>query len=48
MFQQNGKSYRNIEVQVNSKGMKRFTAPYRAINRCVDVDQETWGQKNEN
>ena len=25
--------------------MKRFTAPYRAINRCVDVEQETWDQK---
>lgn len=29
--------------------MKRFTTPYRAINRCVDVEQETWGKKdNEN
>ena len=48
-IQQNGKSYGNIEVQVNTRKMKRFTAPFRAINRCVDVEQETWDQKkNEN
>lgn len=44
-IQQNGKSYRNTEVQVNTRKIKRFTPPYRAINRCVDVEQETWDQK---
>ena len=24
------------------------TTPYRAINRCVDVEQETWGKQNDN
>ena len=25
-----------------------ITTPYRAINRCVDVEQETWGKQNDN
>lgn len=28
--------------------MERITTPCRAINRCVDVEQETWDRKNEN
>lgn len=42
-MQKSGKSYRNVEVQVNSRGMERITAPCRAINRCVDVEQEDLG-----
>lgn len=46
--QQHGKSHRIVEVQINSGGMERITTPCRAINRCVDVEQETWDRKNEN
>lgn len=44
----NGKSHRIVEIQINSGGMERITTPCRAINRCVDVEQETWDRKNEN
>ena len=32
----------NVEIQINSEGTDRITTPYRAINGCVDVEQETW------